>query len=171
MCVAIHGRAYAGKDTVASMFIDEGYVRIAFADPVYTIAKRFFFMRKKNRRILQLIGQGARYLINRDIWVRIAMRKINATISEGKPVVVTDLRQENEFLALYRAGFTIIHVDASLEVRQERCRLRDGIEPQPELWEAKSETGADQFIDLMYSIDNSGTLEQLREQVDKILKG
>jgi dephospho-CoA kinase len=167
--IAIHGRAYSGKDTVASYLMERyGYKKIAFADPIYWIARKVFRMKRKNRRLLQIIGQGAR-LIYPDIWVIIAMYRAKRLSKQGYKVLLSDVRQANEYEKAVKNGFLVIHVDADLDVRMKRCRERDGIEPQPELWENPCETGADKYIPYMIKIKNNKGFDELYKQIDEIM--
>lgn len=159
----INGRSLAGKDTIADYLVKKyGFKKVSFAKPIYEIARKYFGMTTKDRKLLQDIGQKFRE-INPDIWVNLLLRSLN----KHDRYVISDIRQANEYIKCKEEGFIPVKVSANLDLRIERCKKRDGIEnPDTSLWENESETGADNFS--YYEIDNNSTLEDLYKQIDKL---
>lgn len=164
MKILINARAGAGKDTVADYLVRKyNFTKITFATPIYEIAYKYFNMQYKDRNLLQQIGQSMRKIDN-DIWVNYAFR----VADNYENVVISDCRQENEFLMGMLKDYVPIRVNADLDKRIERLISRDGLTPDIKLFEHKAETGADNF---MYNeIDNNGTVEELYEKIDDLMK-
>lgn len=162
--IIINGKAGSGKDTLADYLVDNyGFTKIAFADGIYDIARKYFNMEVKDRRILQLIGEKMRE-INPNIWVDYTFEKAE----KYDKVVISDCRQFNEYEKGLNSGFLPIRIETDLEKRIERLEKRDGFYPDVSLFENKCETGADdlEFI----TVDNNDTYEQLYEQIEAIIK-
>jgi cytidylate kinase len=163
MKIMINGRAGAGKDTIADYLVEKyGYTKISFATPIYDIARNLFGMKEKDRKLLQEIGQSMRK-IKSDIFVEYAYEKAR----EYDNVVIADVRQENEYLYGRANGFMPIKAEAPFDMRVQRCLERDGVMPDTSLWNNESENGADGFK--YYVINNVGTLDNLTEQIEKML--
>lgn len=163
--IIINGRACSGKDEIADYLVEKyGYIKISFATPIYEIAREYFEMTNKDRKLLQLIGEAMRS-IDSDVWVKYAFKVAN----ELDKVVIADLRRENEYTHAVKNGFTPIRVQADYDIRIERCIKRDGQYPDTSLWEDEVETGADNFT-YEYEITNNGTLEELHRQIDRIME-
>src|SRR5262249_27426233 len=130
------GKARSGKDTTAARLgARYGFQRVAFADPLkrmaldldpyiptgYGVTVRLSRLiadvgweyakdaYPEVRRILQSTGQTVRAL-DHEFWVRHAMEKVHAAEWRGLPVVVTDVRYENEAFALRSAGFMLLRL-------------------------------------------------------------
>lgn len=135
--VGLHGPKGSGKTTVARHLERyHGFKRIAFADPVkdfaYNIAptpvkwavdlagwdrlKRF----GPFRRYLQRVGtEGGRRIIDRDVWVMVLERRARAVLADGVPVVVDDVRFENEAELIHELGGVVLHIDRASARRDD----------------------------------------------------
>lgn len=125
----------------ARLVEDHGYVRVAFADALkdaalkadpivlstmdsadqlYDVrlsevvadhgwenAKDFY---PEVRRFLQHFGQAVRD-IDPMFWARPAVDAIRQAHAEGRPVVVTDVRYDNEVISLLARGFTLVRIE------------------------------------------------------------
>lgn len=121
--LAIIGKMGAGKSTVASLLKNRyGYKELAFATPIKEIAKNLFFMEKKDRALLQDIGQALRS-VRDTVFVDYLIKNI----PEGEAVIVSDVRQKNEYEALKKAGFIFVRINCDLNERIYRIEQRDGI--------------------------------------------
>jgi hypothetical protein len=120
MIIGISGYARSGKDTVAKYLVENhGFKRIAFADAIrhmlldldpyvgigysnnshITISDLVSIEGWDNakshpeiRRLLQDLGVSARQHLGEDVWIKAALR----TLSNGEPIVITDVRFKNE---------------------------------------------------------------------------
>jgi len=119
MIIGLTGYAQSGKDTVASILVENyGYQRVAFADPIRDLLYATNPMLKEGyrvkglvdvygwdrvkvdypeaRRLLQDLGVGARKTFGDMFWVKQALRQVNP---EGN-YVITDVRYPNEAKAI-----------------------------------------------------------------------
>lgn len=134
--IGLAGPAGGGKDT-AYKTIDrllafrQGAVRVAFADPIkagilaiYDGWTREMLENRElkekvdpvygvsPRRAAQLLGtEYGREMINENLWALIAQNKIDRHIGDGRVVVVTDVRFENEAKQIKLQGGTIVRVN------------------------------------------------------------
>lgn len=133
--VGLTGYAGAGKDTAALALVEDGWERMAFADPMREMmltldpiacgneddgmlslsdlvailgwdrAKRDY---PEVRRLLQVFGtEVVRNNFGRDAWVNIARERM----VPGVDYVFTDCRFPNEVEMIHRAGGLVIRID------------------------------------------------------------
>ncbi len=172
--VFINGKAGSGKTYVAEYLEQKyGFTELTLADGIYDIAKEYFDMTDKDRKLLQEIGQSLRK-IDPFVWIKYLKRTaaLLLTIAPDKSIVVSDVRQENEYNSLRSDDYIAIRIDADLDKRLERIALRDGIEIDQDYIDRienhESERGAsDKEYD--YVINNNYSFEELESQIDKIV--
>lgn len=161
--IMISGRGGAGKDIVADYLVEKyGFKKIAFADGIYNIARKYFGMTYKDRALLQEIGEKMRS-IDPLVWVNYAFNDAK----QYDKVVISDTRRRNEYSHGLSKGYLPIRILADLDTRIERLEKRDGTYPDLELLENESETGADDsyFIELT----NNSTLKDVYDKIDVIM--
>lgn len=122
--IAICGGMRSGKDTYADLLVERfGFKKFRFGDGIREVGKvafpEAFNGKQKPRELLQGIGQQLRE-IDPDIWVNKVLKDIES--SQARNVVISDLRQPNEYKALREAGFYIVRIIAPLEQRIERAK-------------------------------------------------
>ncbi|MDD4779124.1 MAG: AAA family ATPase [Tissierellia bacterium] len=162
--IIINGRGGSGKDTAADYLVSNyDFTKIAFADKIYDVARDYFGMTYKDRDLLQKVGQKIRE-IRPTIWIDLTMGKAESI----NKCVISDLRQANEYSIALENGFLPVRINTDLDIRVDRLWKRDGQYPDLKLLENESENGADKFEYL--EIYNSGSLEQLYEQIDWIME-
>jgi hypothetical protein len=112
--VGLRGYAQAGKDTAALGLGEEGWARVAFADPLKHVARALGWDGKKDddgRQFLQDLGKAVRDHVHPDAWVWAAEREIDELERGGLPgVVVTDVRYPNEVEMIHRRGGIVVEV-------------------------------------------------------------
>jgi hypothetical protein len=190
--IALSGKANSGKNTVAKLLTkelrqqdDSWYYPeklIAFSTPIKKIAHQLFpdlpshwlygASKYRNeiipnafkngqpltvRQLLIDIGNDFGRKYQPDIWIRHFDITLN-TIDDSKDdaaVIVTDCRFREEFDHLKKLGFFQIRI-----VRKNHIKIDD-----------ISETDQDGILDSEFSavIDNNGTKEQLKEQIQTII--
>jgi hypothetical protein len=170
MIIGLTGYAQSGKDTVASILVENyGYQRVAFADPIRDLLYATNPMLKEGyrvkglvdvygwdrvkvdypeaRRLLQDLGVGARKTFGDMFWVKQALRQVNP---EGN-YVITDVRYPNEAKAIREYGSSQIW----------RVR-RLGVDP---VNSHESESAMDgEKVDQIFV--NNGTIDDLNSLID-----
>jgi len=182
--LAFIGKKRAGKDSAAEFLVREfKYTRLAFADdlkrmaietdpyvptvPGVTVrlstliadvgweyAKDHY---PEVRRLLQRMGQTVREL-DPDFWIRPVIRRVKAAQVRSIPVVVTDVRYQNEAEALRDKGFTLVRIVRPVTLATPVRETLDRLSAHP------SETELDSFP-ADTTVTNDGTLDQLRVKV------
>lgn len=138
MLIGLCGYAGVGKDTAAQVLLDElGFQRIAFADPIKgallaldplipgedggPVLRLSEFCQThpwsevkdypEVRRLMQTMGtEVGRNLFDPDVWVKLAKRKLESTLSVGD-VVVTDIRFPNEARLIRGYGGVLVRLE------------------------------------------------------------
>lgn len=128
--IGLVGAAGSGKDTVADLLKEYNWEKFAFAkalkdmcieylglsyDDAYTQEGKMKFNEfwgMTNREILQKVGTDAfRNGFHHDTWVKIAELKIQKLLNEGKKVIVTDCRFDNEAELIEKLGGIVMKVE------------------------------------------------------------
>jgi hypothetical protein len=180
--IGLCGRAGAGKNAVATALVRRhGFSEMAFADPIYsglsamcgipveTLKNRAtkelpipWFGGVSPRRALQTLGtEWGRQMIADDLWVRLALRRLDELRESGSPgAVVTDVRFDNEASALREWATGMAQVWQVC--RQSAPIIEAGAAAH------SSEAGISATaIDAV--IHNDGTLQTLAEEVSRLL--
>lgn len=173
--IAIVGRIRSGKNTFAD-YVTENYrhKQFAFGDGIKEVIKRYFpealVAGRKPRKFYQVIGQSFR-LLNPYIWINILMKKISVyEMYHGKdtPIIITDLRQINEYETLKSMGYTVIKVVADEDIRLKRIEESGDVFTYEELNHETELQAAACPCD--YLVENNGTLEELHDKAKKIME-
>lgn len=172
MIIGLTGPAGSGKDTVADWLeVRHGFSRIALADPIrkglcamFDLPMHVFkpgikeqiipSIGKSPRELMQTLGtEWGRDMVARDIWLRMASRKIAAALPR---IVVTDIRKEDEaqWLRGYGGGIWRIHRSTRKAVRPHT-----------------SESGAISISPDDLAIPNDGSIDDLFSVIDDVLDG
>lgn len=174
MIIGLSGYAQSGKDTVAQILVEDyGYSRIAFADIIRTAVYRlnplvtYDGMRLAHlvdlegweiaktlpevRRLLQTMGsEVGRDMIDPQIWIELTLGNTKNT----DKIVISDVRFKNEAEEVKWKGgkvWRISRIDVDSPINLHR-----------------SETDLDNWLFDEY-ISNNGTIEDLYEEVSKLL--
>lgn len=105
------GWAGVGKDTAAEALIDDGWTRLALADPLKAVARRLGWDGRKDamgRHFLQTLGEAVRLELNPDAW----LDPIVDTFYDepDRRYVITDVRYLNEAIALVAERGKILRI-------------------------------------------------------------
>lgn len=118
--IAFYGPMGAGKSYCANYLAwERGYVPLSFAKKLKEIAADLFEVSGKDgadRLVLQQLGTKMRE-IDPDIWIKYVL---SIAEKSGDPVVIDDLRYENEAEFLKQNGFKLIQVSTSTDIRRQR---------------------------------------------------
>jgi hypothetical protein len=183
--IAITGHLRSGKDEIGNRLSQRyGYVRFAFGDGIKDVCRRLYPDQftdpagndVKPRGLLQGVGQALRQF-DPDVWVRQCFDKIveHSAYSPGgyygdtapRPVVITDLRQPNEYDRCRSEGFVIIKVASQSALRIHRAATGGDTFKLADLTH-ETESHVDGFA-ADYEIVNDGTLAELYAKVDEIM--
>jgi dephospho-CoA kinase len=171
------GKAGSGKSYSAQFMVKKYNYQVAkFAYPVYMIAEKYFNMKDKDRKLLQIIGTDCgREQINQDLWVnrfkedmtiaRLTSEKIGYKLPK---FVMDDCRFANENKVLKELGFVGIYLDVNDDKRKERLIGRDG-SAQENTLNHSSELMIDSFKDELIKLDANGTLEESYIKLNRLL--
>jgi dephospho-CoA kinase len=175
--IALTGKLRAGKDELAHhLYIRHGFDRVAFGDALKKNAHATFpwvSEFSKPRALYQSYGQLMRQ-IDPDVWIKHAERAVKGAIdfrvntgAEQIGVVITDLRQPNEYEWARNNGYTIIRVTAPDEDRIARAKIAGDDFNEADL-EHETESHIDGFA-VNAEIINDGTIDDLKAQIDEII--
>jgi dephospho-CoA kinase len=176
--IALTGKMRAGKDEAANhLYIRHGFDKVAFGNAMKRCAHEAFpwvSEFSKPRSLYQNYAQAMRQ-IDPDVWIKHAERAVKGAIdfnvntgAEKVGVVISDLRQPNEYEWARANGFTIIRVTAPDEDRLFRAKLAGDSFTEADL-EHETESHIDGFT-VDYEIHNDGSVDELKAQVDAILE-
>ncbi|MBI3931193.1 MAG: AAA family ATPase [Chloroflexi bacterium] len=174
--VSIVGMAGAGKSEVAELFQQSGFTRIRFGDVTdQEIKKRGLELNEKNERyVRELLRQEQ----GMDAYARLNLPRIDSVLKYSD-VVIDGLYSWEEYLFLrehYGAGFSLVAVWASPQVRHRRLATRSNRSLTPEEAagrdraeiENSNKGGPIALAD--FTIINESSLDDLETEVTKIIK-
>lgn len=178
--IGLAGLAGSGKSTVAQCLVEQyGFLRYRMAGPLKEMARAFGLTAQQidgdqkeipidwldgvtPRHIMQTLGtEWGRNLVHRDLWIRIAERSIRPDLEapkDGSPfagsdVVIDDIRFENEVEMIHRLGGKVYRI----------------VGRPPSLFTVAQHISEAQAFDVDGTIENSGSIEDLWREVDRIV--
>ncbi|PGB34888.1 hypothetical protein COM07_25870 [Bacillus toyonensis] len=177
--IAITGKARSGKTELSHY----AWMLFGFKEFDFSAVLKDEFHRlfphiprdPKPRAYYQKFGQWLRE-IDLDIWVKMTMGKVHEYCFEDglnkvnhKPkVLVTGVRQPNEYQRLKDEGFVIIRVNASDDLRIERAKEAGDVFTEADL-SHETESHIDTF-EVDYEINNVGIIGEMYDQFDVIMR-
>lgn len=182
MILGVTGHLASGKDTVGEVLKEKGFHHISLSDFIREEAKKRRI--KDTRENLINLGNELRKKHGPGILARLALQKIEW----DKNYVVTSIRNPVEVEVLRtKTNFALISVNASQKMRWERMQSRkttskrgDELDTLDEFkrreqQEAESTDPDKQQINTVIkmsdmTVNNDGTLEELKRKVDALLK-
>jgi dephospho-CoA kinase len=177
--IALTGAMRSGKDTVADILREHyDFDRFAFGDALKRTAHEVFpwiDRESKPRALYQAYGQLMRE-IDADVWIKHVKRNVEAFIDLKAGVlgdteigiVLSDLRQPNEFSWAKANGFTIIRIKAQSALRIARAH-QAGDDFSLEDLTHDTESYVDNF-EVDCEVYNDGSFEDLKAQIDSIME-
>jgi len=185
MIVGIVGKIAAGKTTAARFLEERGFCRVSCSEPLmdllthnvsdYSWVPELPERAEPTRERLIELGKYLKEKYGGDILIRLALDKKR----HCERVAIDGVRSREEVNAIKRLGGKVIYVEAGPEIRFERLMRR----------KAGKDRDIRSFEDFMamddaeerlyhtselkgmadYVIVNEGTLEELREKVERII--
>lgn len=129
MLVGLCGRARAGKSVAARHLVEKhGFVELSFAEPLRAFIRDLLgvdagtlenikdaphplLCDKTPRYAMQRLGtEWGRHTISNTLWIDVCMRKAQVALAEGKDVVISDIRFDNEAAQVKELGGTILKI-------------------------------------------------------------
>jgi dephospho-CoA kinase len=168
--IALTGRMGAGKNTVADLISQyvspQPSVHMSFAGSLKTEFHKLFphiAETPKPRKHYQQFGQYMRR-IDADIWIRMLERHYKH-VPDSYDIIITDVRQQNEFDWCVRNGFKTVDVIAAPSIRVNRMVKRGD---KFRTLDLSHETEMNDFEtdDVIY---NDGDIEHLKTEIKKII--
>ena len=170
--IGITGLARSGKDTIAKhLWTRYEFTRIAFADPLKLAVQQTFALIQAQlqddlkevvipywdlspRQMYQYVGDAYKETFGEDFWVK-RWRLSYSVFRDTDHVVVPDVRFDNEVNEIRAFGGVIIRVIRGTGL--------EGVAGQH-----KSEAGI--MLPVNYTIDNLGSVSDLHDEVDRIVR-
>jgi hypothetical protein len=187
MLVGLCGWEGCGKTTAANYLIDEmNFVEVSFADTLKEVCAILFdypldILRGKTpearaereirkdeiwgmtgREILEQIGTDVfRTHFDDNIWIKIAQRRIVKLLSEGRNVVISDIRFPNEYQFVKDLKGEVVHI---IRDRSKKKLTEDLKHFHPSKWSHLLFCNAD-----CYQIYNVKSIHHLYDNLDHII--
>jgi dephospho-CoA kinase len=164
MKVGLIGKMCSGKTYVSCVLSRRcALKKFAFADKVKEIAVDLFGMEKKDRKLLQQIGQSMRD-IDENVWINYL---IKSTKNKDR-IIIDDIRYPNELETLKKNGFTIIKLVIDDKTQEERI-----MSTYPEMYEQhlnnrnhKSEIYIDSMKADYEIVSDENVIENILKSID-----
>jgi hypothetical protein len=179
--IIISSKAQCGKNTLGKMLqeaLTEDYTMLAYADELKRrLSKDFGLSRDQlygnlkeapderyvkpdgafwtTRELMQFIGTDVFRVIDSDFWVKQLFKYINKNMLNN--VIITDGRFPNEINAVKKRG--------GIHIRIERAH-----DLEVHGMDHASEVSLDNYDNADFVVDNSGTLEELKQKTLEIKK-
>ncbi|MBC9786408.1 hypothetical protein H1S01_18290 [Heliobacterium chlorum] len=170
--IAITGKMRSGKDLIAEYLVRKyGFRRFAFGDGVRAVTRLIYpdiqNSCMKPRSLYQQIGQALRQ-IDPAVWLNYTLEEIDASTNPFDSIVISDLRQPNEYKALLNNGFTIVRVQSTVENRLARMNAVGDVFTMDDI-NHETESHIDNFV-VNFEITNNGRSGSLYEQIEWAVK-
>ncbi|MBC9786675.1 AAA family ATPase [Heliobacterium chlorum] len=168
--IALTGKMRSGKDVAADYLVNHfGFKRFAFGDAIRDICKDLFPDADRNgkpRELYQELGQAVRQ-VNPDVWVNHLLRQIELEAGPFDNIVISDLRQWNEYFALVKAGYRTGRIRSKEITRIHRMKAL-GEEVKLDQIRHRTERTVDKLA-VDFEIVNEGSLHELYCMMDSVL--
>lgn len=174
--IGIIGEMRSGKDTVAKIIKEltkheNKTINFAFSEGIHVVLNMLMpevYEEGKPRKELQEVGQFMRQ-IKPDVWIDYLFNTLGYEWANkrGYNMILTDVRQPNEVARLREQGYTILRVQAPVDVRVKRILEQgDAFEPSSLTHDTEKSVA---FLSADYQITNDGSLEDLKDKVATFL--
>lgn len=176
MKIALIGKSRSGKDTVAEYLVKKhGMRNYKLSYGITEIIKKYFpYDFEKGVKLREhyiKIGQTLREL-NEDVWVDYTLSKINYLWGNLENLVISDVRQENEFRRLAKEGFRFIYIKCDDYIRNERIKEKG--EELPSDFDNDPDKNVDYIVErygeLIEVVSNNQSLEMLFDEINKVVE-
>jgi dephospho-CoA kinase len=174
--VGLIGRIASGKTIVAEHLVDQyDAVVYRFSDVLRDVLERLH--KPNTRENLQALGLALRKAFE-DEGILASVLKGDILRQDKRIIVVDGIRYDDEFRIVKDVGGVVVYVTAPAELRYSRVVER-GTRGEKDIsfeeFKASEMNETERLIDDLggkadYVIENTGTLDELKEKVDEILE-
>jgi len=168
--IALTGKIRSGKDTVADYAMKKyGYIPFSLGRIVWKYYQEVMLgggMKLTSRQEMQTFAQTMRQF-KEDVWLHHLKIKLGL-MSKDDRVIISDCRQPNEQRWFADNNYLFIRINADKQLRLQRC-----YDAGDDFNEEDLEHETEQYVDLIpvhFDIYNNGTIEEMLEQFDAIMK-
>ena len=166
--IAITGKMGSGKSSLSKIIQDlEGAYVTSFSSIIRRVVQELNL--HPTRTLLQETGDFFRKFDNY-VWTNALLKEIKEI---HKPVVIDGIRYEFERDKLVAAGFKIIKIVSSDNLRRIRIAKRDNVDITDKMWDEWQNHPTEIYVDQIqvdYEILNNDSLENLRHSILPIIK-
>lgn len=169
--IAIAGKAGSGKTTVARELTAIGsHKLVSLATPLKVKVFEAFGITKNDpgaRDVYLAVGTALR---NRDrrYWIDLCLEEVTRTNALQRPVVIDDVRTDDEFAVLRAAGFLMVQLNCPSNVRYARIERR-GDDPGVVWSDHETETALDSAtlhaFDLCFDTTEDGCAAEIADHL------
>jgi dephospho-CoA kinase len=167
LLIGITGKMGSGKSLAADYLCEKYHCKkLRLSGKMRDIAKELEI--EPTRDFLQGIGRFMREFDD-DVWVRYIFKKVQSTDS---PIVIDDIRRQNEINFLRPLGFTFIRIDTDSDIRRRRIEKRGTEEISDADWQRWSRHLTENQVTKLsvdYYLENNESIAVLHEELDKII--
>lgn len=174
MKIALSGKMRSGKDTFSdTLKKDYDFEEFKFATGITEIIQKFYPEAVKGGKLrehYQKIGQALRQL-DSNVWVNHTDSMIrsfeNDFEGEDIPIVISDIRQKNEYKYAKANGYLVIKIEADEDIRIKRI-IEAGDMWHMEALRHETEIAVDDIpADIV--VTNNGSLHEFECAIEKIM--
>ncbi len=172
--IGIMGKLNSGKDTIAQAYVDRGYIRLGFGDPIKEIVHDLFDIPREIlwgsskertgevRRMLQGLGTDFARSFRPNVWVDKMKGQITTCDLMGDHgVVIPDVRFINEAELLHAMDATIIQIKRPLSGSHETHEANTHL--------SETENTLIPLHWITHTIINDGSLEDLQQKINMVV--
>lgn len=165
MSFMIFGRRGAGKDTVAELLKHKLTIeQLALSKYVHNACHAFGIDNPTKTDLVFIGTEIGRKQINDKVWINMGIKEVMS--NPDTDYIISDVRFHDEYESFFEMNFFPIWIDCEFDTCVERVIKRDG-SVDMSLFNHQTENNYKEFIG--YRIDNNGSIDDLEEQIDKLL--
>lgn len=171
MRLGIIGKAGSGKDLLGKILKEDyGFYALSMTGPLEKLCREKYGMKEKDRALLNRVGNKE---FQKDPYYLLRGIEEEIKAHGDQNIVLSGVRRPLEYAVLKDLGFSFLRVTSPPSLRKDRLEKRDGKKISPEAFaflEASSfERDQDQF--LAYELENKGSLEDLKKELEDFFNG
>jgi len=162
--IALHGSSGSGKSTFAALLVAEfGYLHCKTGTACRELCRDLFD--SEDKTLLNKVTDALRE-IDSTVWLRAALRHLGD--APERPIVLDSIRFHPDYEFARQRGFVTVHINAPLEDRTERLRLRaQAFDPRVDDAHAAEQELAEMRFD--FRLDNTRSRDEFEASVRELM--